>query len=260
MAAITKRRPIRKTSRPDGSRFRREPALPLNERHQRAAFEYRAGRPIEQVLPIDTGHQGRQGVDDRGGRIGRLAGPPRRLDRCWLQREPVGRIGAEREQVRLRADTRELGEPTHFHRNQSGEGLQVDFGRLNAARQIDHAQHCLPLVAAQVGHDFPIRTADEFQSTAAEHAVLLAHRDQPLAPVQRRKRITLLCLDVDRLVAVDRILNRRREQPRRIGARESTVAVAAPLHRRSHPVAIAKIDVVAHADFVAVVQDRRARE
>ena len=41
-------------------------------------------------------------------------------------------------------------------------------------------------------------------------------------------------------------------------AREAGVAIAGPLHRRAHAVAIAEIDVVAHADLVAVVDDRRA--
>ena len=36
------------------------------------------------------------------------------------------------------------------------------------------------------------------------------------------------------------------------------VAVGAPLHRRAHAVAVAEVDVVAHADLVAVVEDRRA--
>ncbi len=40
--------------------------------------------------------------------------------------------------------------------------------------------------------------------------------------------------------------------------REAAVAIAGPLHRRAHAVAIAEIDVVAHADLVAVVDDRRA--
>ena len=38
------------------------------------------------------------------------------------------------------------------------------------------------------------------------------------------------------------------------------VAVGAPLHGRAHAVAIAEIDVVAHPDLVAVVEDRRSRQ
>ena len=67
-----------------------------------------------------------------------------------------------------------------------------------------------------------------------------------------------LRLDVDRLVAVDRVHDHRRIEPRRIAAREAAVAVRRPLHRRAHAVAVAEIDVVAHADLVAVIDDRRA--
>ena len=45
---------------------------------------------------------------------------------------------------------------------------------------------------------------------------------------------------------------------RRIGAREAAVAVGRPLHRRAHAVAVAEMDVVAHADLVAVIDHRRA--
>ena len=67
-----------------------------------------------------------------------------------------------------------------------------------------------------------------------------------------------LRLDVDRLVAVERVHDRRQHQPRRIGAREAAVAVGRPLHRRAHAVAVAEMDVVAHADLVAVIDHRRA--
>ena len=33
-----------------------------------------------------------------------------------------------------------------------------------------------------------------------------------------------------------------------------------PLHGRANAVAVAEVDVVAHADLVAVIEDRRARE
>ena len=48
------------------------------------------------------------------------------------------------------------------------------------------------------------------------------------------------------------------KQPLGVGARKARVAVLAPLHRRPHPVAIAQVDVVSHADFIAIVDDRRA--
>src|SRR5205823_5736887 len=50
----------------------------------------------------------------------------------------------------------------------------------------------------------------------------------------------------------------RQKKTRRIGLAEPAVAVGRPLHRRAHAVAVAEIDVVAHADLVAVVENRRA--
>ena len=54
--------------------------------------------------------------------------------------------------------------------------------------------------------------------------------------------LALLRLDVDRLVAVDRVHDRRQVELLRIGAGEAAVAVGRPLHRRAHAVAVAEID------------------
>jgi hypothetical protein len=90
--------------------------------------------------------------------------------------------------------------------------------------------------------------------------MLAPQRDQPLHPPQVRGRVLLLRLDVDRGVVELGIDHHRREQPVRVGAREPGVAIARPLHRRAHAVAIAEVDVVAHAQLVAVVQDRAPRQ
>jgi hypothetical protein len=45
---------------------------------------------------------------------------------------------------------------------------------------------------------------------------------------------------------------------RGIAARKPGVAVAGPLHGSTHTIPIAEIDVVAHADLVAVIQNGRA--
>ena len=50
----------------------------------------------------------------------------------------------------------------------------------------------------------------------------------------------------------------RQVQAVRVRRREAGVAVRRPLHRCAHAVAVAEVDVVAHPDLVAVVQDRRA--
>ena len=71
--------------------------------------------------------------------------------------------------------------------------------------------------------------------------------------------VAQLRFDIDGLVAVERIHQGRQHERRRIGAREAAVAVRRPVHRRAHAVAIAEMDVVAHADLVAVIDHRRAR-
>jgi hypothetical protein len=52
----------------------------------------------------------------------------------------------------------------------------------------------------------------------------------------------------------------RQKQPLRIGSREACIPVRTPLHRSAHAVAVAEVDVVAHPDLVAVIDDRRSRE
>jgi hypothetical protein len=71
-------------------------------------------------------------------------------------------------------------------------------------------------------------------------------------------RVALLGLDIDRLVAVQRPHQDGQRQAFRVGARETAVAVGRPLHGRAHAVAVTQVHVVAHAQFVAVIQHRRA--
>ncbi len=65
---------------------------------------------------------------------------------------------------------------------------------------------------------------------------------------------------VHRGVAVDRIHDRRQKEARGVAAGKSAVAVRRPLHGCPHAVAVAEVDVVAHPDLVAVIDDRRARK
>src|SRR5471030_3261701 len=71
-------------------------------------------------------------------------------------------------------------------------------------------------------------------------------------------RVAGLGFDVDRQVAVLGVHDRRQHQAGRVGAGEAAVAVNRPLHRRTHAIAVAEVDVVAHADFIAVIHRRRA--
>ena len=70
----------------------------------------------------------------------------------------------------------------------------------------------------------------------------------------------MLGLDVDGLVAPDGVHDDGEVEPGGDGAGEAGVAVGVPLHGRADAVAVAEVDVVAHADLVAVVEDGRAGE
>ena len=129
---------------------------------------------------------------------------------------------------------------------------------MRRARDVGNAQNRLVAQLAHIGEHRAVGRADEGQRAAAEHLGRLAHADQPLGPVQQRGERARLRLDVDGGEAVDRVHDAGQVELRRIGAREAAVAVRRPLHRRAHAVAVAEIDVVAHADLVAVIDDRRA--
>ena len=111
-----------------------------------------------------------------------------------------------------------------------------------------------------MGEDPRVRRLQRLVGPEPEHGVLLAQRDEAPQPAQQAVRRAHLGLDVDGLEAVDRVHQRRRVELGEVGAREAAVAVRRPLHRRAHAVAVAEVDVVAHHDLVAVVQDRRAGE
>ena len=70
----------------------------------------------------------------------------------------------------------------------------------------------------------------------------------------------MLVLYVDGLIVILRVDNRGKIEPLGIGARESRISVGTPLHRCAHTVTITEIKVVAHTDFVTIVNDRCARQ
>src|SRR5687768_6941765 len=68
----------------------------------------------------------------------------------------------------------------------------------------------------------------------------------------------VLRIDVDGLVMMFRIDDHGQIKALRIGARETSIAIRAPLHWSAHAVAIAKVNVIAHADLIAVIDHRGA--
>ena len=166
----------------------------------------------------------------------------------------------EGQRVRAAADLREAVAAEELDRRRAGEEREVQLGVLGEAREVRHHQDALPVVAADEGEDAVVRRVEELDRAAAEGAVALAQRDQPPHPPEQRVRVALLRLDVDRLEVVLGVDDHRQVELLRVGAREAGVAVGAPLHRRAHAVAVAEVEVVAHADLVAVVDDGRPRE
>ena len=131
---------------------------------------------------------------------------------------------------------------------------------LDGGRQVGDHQHRVVEVLPREGEDPPVAGLDELDGAAAEGRMRLPHGDHPPRPVQQRGRRAFLRLDVDGLEAEHRVHHQRRAQALRIRAREAAVAIPGPLHRRPHAMPIRQVDVVAHADLVAVVDDRRARQ
>ncbi len=79
-------------------------------------------------------------------------------------------------------------------------------------------------------------------------------------PVKQRGLVGELGFDVDRLVAVNGVHYNGEVELFRHCSGEAGVAIGVPLHGGADAVAVAQVDVVAHADLVAVVDDRRTGE
>ncbi len=177
-----------------------------------------------------------------------------------LQFEPVEAVRRQRDHVGQFADHREARAAEHFQRNAALPGGEVELGRLRRSRQIGDAQNDLVLILAHIAQHRAVFRPDERHGAAAEGERGFADRDQPLGGREQRGETARLRLDIDGLIAIDRVHDGRRVKPRGIGAGEAAIAVRRPLHRRADAVAVAEIDIVAHPDLVAVIDDRRSRE
>ncbi len=239
----------------DGQILGAEPALVGKERRQDVARQLARALALEHRAPAIADHE----RDEVGQGLRDRLVPARQLGRLG-EHEPVKAVARQRQEIGQIPDRRERAAPEQLDRDAALEAAEVELDRLRRAREVGNAQDAVALVLAQVGQDLAVARVEQPQAAAAERLVRLADRDHALHPVEQGRRLALLGLDVDRLVAVDRIHDRRQVEPGRIGAREAAVAVGRPLHRRAHAVAIAEENVVAHADLVAVVDDRRARQ
>ncbi len=116
------------------------------------------------------------------------------------------------------------------------------------------------LVDAEVRKHRRVGRVERFKAAQPEHGPSPPDRDEAPQPLQHRGLAPPLGLDVHRLVPVHGVHERGEVELGEVGVAEAAIAVGAPLHRGADPVPIAEVDVVAHADLVAVVEDRAARQ
>ena len=128
------------------------------------------------------------------------------------QHQPVEAVARQGQPVGGIAHGREHGAAEQLDRHPVAVGAQLEVAGLRVAREIVDAQDRLALELAQIGQDLAVARIEEGERAAAEGAPAAADGDQPLHPVQQRARALLLRLDVDRLVAEDRVLDRRRRR------------------------------------------------
>src|SRR4051794_12320148 len=149
-----------------------------------------------------------------------------------LQLEPEESARRQREQVRQLADAREARAAIELDRIAALPVRQVELDGLCRARHVVDAENDVVLVAADVREDAPVRRLERPVVAQAEDRVFLAQRDEAARPAQERRRRPELRLDVDRLIAVDRVHQRRQVELCEVGLRKAAVAVTGPLHRR----------------------------
>ena len=231
-----------------------EPALQRQERRQHVRLELAAFAAGKRGLnaPILAGER-----DEIRQHLGqRLV--PRGCVLLAAQKEPEKSVSRQRQHVGQIGNRWKRRAPGQFDRYQPAKTPELQLDRLRGVGEVRDAKIGRAIIFANIGKDLAVARVDEGHRPAAERLVLLSHKDHPSHPVQERGRVLCLALDVDRLVAIDRIHDRRQIELLRLAAREPGVAIGRPLHRRAHAIAVAKIEVVAHADLVAVVEDRRA--
>ena len=106
--------------------------------------------------------------------------------------------------------------------------------------------------------NFRVVRIQELDGTERERFVVFAGRNDAAHPPEQRRQIFLLILYVDCLVVIFRVNRYCDLKLLVIRFGKTSVTVRAPLHRFSDPIAIAQIEIIAHPDFIAVVNDRRA--
>ena len=176
------------------------------------------------------------------------------------QPEPVEIVRPHHHDVRLPSDARKDAAAEHLDRDGAGEPGQIELHHLRGSGEVADHEHRVASERPRERQHAMVVGLEEFDRPAAEDRGGTPNLDQAPRPVQERRRVPLLRLDIDGLIAVHGVRDERQPQALGIGGRKAGVEAAVPLHRRAHAVPIAQVDVVAHPDLVAVIQDRAARQ
>src|SRR6266849_6808573 len=245
----------RSTSGPSGSRMAQSststaamPRVLAANQRWRIRKRARSERPGTESSATSAAGSERGGLDAIDGLVGQGR----------LQPEPVVAVGRQADEVGPLADGGEAGVPQHLHRGVRPRSAQIELHRLGRAGEVVDRDHRLALVLAHVGEHALVGGPEEGERAAAEDARLLAHRDEPLHPVEQGGRGALLGLRVDGLVAVDGVHDQGQVEAGGVRAGEARVAVARPLHRGADPVAVAQVhagherEVEGHVELVAI--------
>ena len=256
--------PIANAQGLQGPRFGPEPALRGDVRGEDLPLHDGPVLPLHQRFPAAGQLQEGQRVGcrlangrDRGRPIRCMFGNLNPLS-SRFEMEPNEPRRPHGQEIRRVADGRELNLAEQLHGSPALERRQIKLDRLHEARQVRDAEDGFVFILSDVDENLAVPRREELDRPPAERLELLPQRDEAAHPVEERRRLALLGLDVDRLIAEHRVDDGRRVEPVEVGAGETGVAVAGPLHRGPHAVAVAQIDVVAHADLVAVIDHRRA--
>src|SRR5581483_175302 len=122
-----------------------------------------------------------------------------------FERKPEERIGPECQRIIALAHDRKIGTAEHFDRSVALILMQIELHRLRETRKIGNHQNGLFLITPEIGQHALIRRKQKFERAAPKRLVLLPQRNQAFRPAQKRVRILLLRLNVDRFIVISRI-------------------------------------------------------
>lgn len=139
-------------------------------------------------------------------------------------------------------------------------GLEVEGGVLDLAADIVDEEHAYSVVGAEIGEDGGVLGINKLDIASAEEAGLAASAKGFSDPVEEGSGASFAALDIHTEVVKSGVGVDGEVHSAGVAAGESCVSVVGPLHGGSDSVAVTEVGVVAHTDFVAIVEDRTSGE